>query len=320
MPLFFLQIHKIMANKFFSKFKPEKITKESAKTLAKDYVFILVGCFIMAIGYVFFIDPLKLVPGGVYGIAIVLHHTVGFPIGLAGLCLDLPLLLIGTLWLGPKFGLKTVAGVFGLSGSISLLEFLHDGTPLVSDPSATFILTLFGAVIIGIGLGLIFKSRATSGGTDIIAMILGKYLKHIPIGKLIIAVDSTVVLLSLCIPDFEWTIPLYSWLVIYVEGVVIDMVISGGRSSKAVFIISQNPEPIKQFILNDLQRGGTYLKGMGMYYNEEKNIIYTNVSRKQLPTLIHHVHEVDPKAFLSILEASEVLGEGFSSLQEKASE
>ena len=309
-----------MSNKFFAKFKPQKVTKEDVKSLMRDYAFILAGTFVMAIGYVVFIDPLKLVPGGVYGIAIVLHHTLNFPIGLSGLCLDLPLLLIGTLWLGPKFGAKTIAGVFGLSGFISLFEFLYNGQPLVTDPSATVILTLFGAVIIGIGLGLIFKSRATSGGTDIIAMILGKYLKHIPIGKLIIAVDSTVVLLSLCIPDFDWTIPLYSWLVIYIEGVVVDMVVAGGHSSKAVLIISNQPEQIKDYILNELQRGGTYLRGMGMYHNEEKNIIYTNVSRKQLPMLIHEVHNIDPKAFLSILEASEVLGEGFGSLHDKATE
>lgn len=309
-----------MSNNFWKKFKPEKITKESAKSLARDYAFILAGSFVMAIGYVIFVDPLKLVPGGVYGIAIVLHHTFNFPLGLSGLCLDLPLLLIGTLWLGPKFGAKTIAGVFGLSGFISLLEAFYDGQPLVADPSATFLLTLVGAVIIGLGLGLIFKSRATSGGTDIISMIIGKYLKHIPIGRIIIIVDSTVTLLSLCIPDFDWTIPLYSWLVIYVEGIVIDMVIAGGRSGKAVLIISKTPEPIKDYILNDLQRGGTYLRGVGMYHNEEKNIIYTNVTRKQLPQLIHQVHEIDPKAFLSIVEASEVLGEGFTSLREKASE
>lgn len=304
-----------------SKFKPAKVTKEDAKSLARDYALILLGTFVMSIGYVFFIDPLRLAPGGVYGIAIVLHHVFNFPIGLSGLCLDLPLLLIGTLWLGPKFGSKTVVGVFGLSGFISLMEFLHkSGAPLVADSSATFILTLFGAVLIGLGLGIIFKSRSTSGGTDIIAMILSKYFKHIPVGKLIIIVDSTVVLLTLVIPNFDWTIPLYSWLVIYVEGVVVDMVIAGGRSGKAVMIVSKNPDPIKDFILNDLQRGGTYLKGVGMYHNEEKNIIYTNVTRKQLPVLIHQVHEIDPKAFLSIVEASEVLGEGFTSLREKAAE
>ena len=294
----------------------KKIGKEKIKALIKDYLLILLGTAVMAVGYVVFISPLKLAPGGVYGIAIILHHLFDFPIGLSGLCLDLPLLLIGTLWLGPKFGAKTVASVLALPAFISILEFWYGYDPLVKDPSATIILVLFGAIIIGLGLGMIFKTRATSGGTDIIAMIIGKYVKHISVGKLVIIVDSTVVLLSL-IAFNDWTIPLYSWLVIYIEGVVIDKVIAGGQSGKAVTIVSEEPEAIKEFILNNLQRGGTYIKGEGMYSGTERKIIYVNVSRKQLPQLIHFVHETDPKSFISIQEASEVLGEGFYSLKDK---
>ncbi len=295
----------------------KKLTKAQIKALVKDYILILLGTFIMSVGYVVFVSPLKLAPGGVYGIAIILHHIFNFPIGLSGLCLDLPLLLIGTLWLGPKFGAKTVVGVFGLSGFISLVELFYGYEPLISDPSATFILALFGAVLIGLGLGLIFKTRATSGGTDIIAMIIGKYVKHIPIGTLLVIVDSIVVLGALAAFG-DWTIPLYSWLVIYVTGIVVDRVIAGGRSGKAVMIISDKTEEIKDRILNDLERGGTFIKGEGMYNHTEKKIIYTTVSRKELPKLIYYVHEIDPNAFLSVLEASEVLGNGFASLKEKA--
>lgn len=292
----------------------------------KDYALILLGTLIMAVGYVVFISPLKLAPGGVYGIAIILHHLFDFPIGLSGLSLDIPLLAIGTLWLGPKFGAKTVAGVLGLSGFITLVEALYGYQPLICmpgtdipDPSANFIIALCGAVFIGIGLGLIFKTRATSGGTDIIAMIIGKYIKHIPIGTLLIAVDSIVVLLSLIAFD-DWTIPLYSWLVIYITGQVVDKVIAGFSSGKAVLIISDNADEIKERILKDLNRGGTFLKGEGMYNHSEKKIIYTTIPRKQLPQLIFFVHEIDPNAFMSVLEASEILGEGFTSLREKAIE
>lgn len=292
----------------------------------KDYALILLGTLIMAVGYVVFISPLKLAPGGVYGIAIILHHLFDFPIGLSGLSLDIPLLAIGTLWLGPKFGAKTIAGVLGLSGFITLVEALYGYQPLICmpgtdipDPSANFIIALCGAVFIGIGLGLIFKTRATSGGTDIIAMIIGKYIKHIPIGTLLIAVDSIVVLLSLIAFD-DWTIPLYSWLVIYITGQVVDKVIAGFSSGKAVLIISDNADEIKERILKDLNRGGTFLKGEGMYNHTEKKIIYTTIPRKQLPQLIFFVHEIDPNAFMSVLEASEILGEGFTSLREKAIE
>ena len=292
------------------------MNKEKITSLTKDYILIILGTFIMSIGYVIFISPLKLAPGGVYGIAIILHHLFNFPIGLSGLCLDIPLLLIGTWWLGPKFGAKTVVGVFGLSGCISLLEYLYGYEPLISDASAIFILTLFGSLFIGIGLGIIFKTRATSGGTDIVAMIIGKYVKHIPLGTLLAIVDSIVVIGSLFAFE-DWTIPLYSWVVIYVTGMVVDKVIAGGLSGKAVLIISDYSEEIKKRILHDLKRGGTYIKGEGMYNHTEKKIIFTTVSRKQLPILTYFVHEIDPNAFISVLEASEILGKGFTSLEDK---
>lgn len=297
------------------------------KELFKTYGLIVLGTFVMAIGYVVFISPLKLAPGGVYGIAIILHHLFNFPIGLSGICLDLPLLLIGTLWLGPKFGAKTLVGVISLPTFISILEKMYGyaplialpGDPMTPDPSANFIIALCGGVIIGVGLGLIFKTRATSGGSDIIAMILAKYLKHIPLGTLLICVDSTIVLAALAAFK-DWTIPLYSWLVIYVTGVVMDKVIAGFHSSKAVLIISDKYEAVRQRIFDELDRGGTYIYGEGMYNNVEKKLIFTSISRKQLPVLIHFVHDVDPHAFVSIVDASETLGDGFVSLKEKALE
>ena len=279
----------------------------------------------MSIGYVVFVSPLKLAPGGVYGIAIILHHLFNFPIGLSGICLDIPLLIIGTLWLGPKFGAKTIVGVITLPAFISLWEKIYGyaplialpGDPMTPDPAANFIVALCGGVIIGVGLGLIFKTRATSGGSDIIAMIIGKYLKHIPLGTLLIIVDSTIVLAALAAFK-DWTIPLYSWLIIYVTGIVMDKVIAGFHSNKVVLIVSDHYEEIRQHIFDELDRGGTYIHGEGMYNNDEKKIIFTSISRKQLPILVHFVHAIDPKAFVSILDASETLGDGFTSLREKA--
>lgn len=297
------------------------------KEFIQTYALIVVGTFIMSIGYVIFVSPLKLAPGGVYGIAIILHHLFNFPIGLSGICLDIPLLIIGTLWLGPKFGAKTVVGVITLPTFISMWEKIYGyaplislpGQPMVPDPAANFIMALCGGVIIGVGLGLIFKTRATSGGTDIIAMIIGKYLKHIPLGTLLIIVDSIVVLGALAAFK-DWTIPLYSWLIIYITGIVMDKVIAGFHSNKAVLIISDHYDEIRQHIFDELDRGGTFLNGEGMYNQDEKKIIFTSISRKQLPILIHFVHKIDPKAFLSILDVSETLGDGFSSLKEKALE
>ncbi len=291
-----------------------------------EYSLILIGTFIMAVGFIVFISPLKLAPGGVYGIAIILHHLFNFPIGLSGICLDLPLLLIGTLWLGGKFGFKTLVGIVSLSGFNTLMEFLYGYDPLITlpgtniaDPSATFILGLCGAVLLGIGLGFIFKSRATSGGTDIIAMIIGKYLKHIPIGTILICVDSVIVLGALA-AFRDWTIPLYSWMIIYVTGIVIDKIIAGFTICKSVLIISDKHDEISDKLLNELHRGGTYLKGEGMYNHTDKKIIFTSITPKQLPILMDMVYDVDPEAFISVIDAAETIGRGFTPLQEKVAQ
>jgi len=295
------------------------------KNLIREYVTIVIGTFIMAVGIVVFITPLKLAPGGVYGIAIILHHLFGTPIGLVGISLDIPLLLLGVLILGKKFGAKTVVGIFSLAGFISLMEFIYGyaplislpGNPAIADPAANFIISLFGGVIVGVGLGLVFRTRATSGGTDIIAMIIGKHSKHIPLGTILMIVDSVIVLLALVVFE-DWTIPLYSWFVIYVTGFTIDKMISGFDRRKALFIISDYHSEIKNVIIHDMERGGTYFKGAGMYHESEKKIIFTTITKKELPGLLYRIHEVDANAFISILDATDVLGEGFNSLRDKA--
>jgi uncharacterized membrane-anchored protein YitT (DUF2179 family) len=136
-------------------------------------------------------------------------------------------------------------------------------------------------------------------------------------GTMIIIVDSVIVLAALAVFK-DWSIPLYSWFVIYVVGFTVDKVISGISRRKAVIVVSDHYDKIKDFIIKDLERGGTFLQGEGMYNQAEKKIIFTTMSSKELPSLLHHIHEADPKAFISILDASEVFGEGFNSLREKA--
>jgi uncharacterized membrane-anchored protein YitT (DUF2179 family) len=279
-----------------------------------EYSMIIVGSFIMAAGFVIFISPFKLAPGGVYGIAITLHHLTGFlPIGLFALCLDIPLFLLGTWILGRKFGAKTLVGIFSLAGFTTLLESLYGYEPLVTEDY--FLASVFGGVLLGIGVGLIFKSRATSGGTDIVAMIINKY-HRIPVGKLLIYVDTVVVFVGLAAFQ-DWRIPLYSWVTIFITGKIIDMMIEGVGSEKAVYIISEHYEQIRDKIINEMGRGGTYLNGNGMYNGSEKKIIYTIVDRKELILLQRYVHEIDPNAFMTVVEATETLGEGFRSLKEK---
>ncbi|HPJ79358.1 MAG TPA: YitT family protein [Prolixibacteraceae bacterium] len=288
-----------------------------------DYTLILIGSFILAGGFVYFITPHKIVPGGVYGIAIVVHYLTqgvfsfwpeGVPIGLFGLVLNIPLTWAGIRILGPKFGVKTITGFVLTSIFIDGITMLRaDGdAALVSD---VLLSCVFGGVLIGFGLGLIFKSRATSGGSDIIAMILAKYTR-LPLGRLMIYVDSAIVLIAL-VSFGDWAIPLYSWIVIYITGRAIDMTIEGADYNKALFIISDKHEAIRDKIIHDLERGGTYLRGRGMYTNEEKEMIFAIVSRRELAILEEFISDIDPGAFITIMDTKEILGEGFRSLEAK---
>ena len=282
----------------------------------------IVGAFTLAAGFVFFITPYKIVPGGVYGISIVIHYVTqgyfkfapeGLPIGTVGFVLNIPLTIIGIKVLGPRFGMKTVIGFFLTSFFIDLQTYLWGYEPLV--PDDPLISSLFGALLFGVGMGLIFKSQASSGGTDIVAMIVNKYTR-LPIGQAIIFVDSFVVLLGLAVFR-DWKIPLYSWLVIFITGRIIDAVMQGINYEKAVYIISEEYESIRKKILVDLGRGGTLIVGKGMYEGHERKMIYTVITRRELMILRDYVKEVDPKAFMVVINANEVLGEGFKPLVEE---
>jgi uncharacterized membrane-anchored protein YitT (DUF2179 family) len=292
------------------------LTKEkflSAKWF-RAVLLILIGTFIMSVGFVFFISPYRFAPGGVYGIAIVLHHLFNLPTGMVALIIDIPLTIVGIKILGPRFGWKTVLGFVSLAIFVDLLTYFQGDAPLVED--AALLSAIFGGVLIGIGLGLVFKSRATSGGSDIIAMIIGKYTR-LPLGQLMIYVDSVIVLISL-IAFKDWTIPLYSWIVIYITGKVVDLIIEGMNFEKSLFIISEKHELIRLKIIDDLKRGGTYIPGRGMFDNDEKSIIFTTVNRRELGIIKDYIKEVDPNAFISVMNTQEILGKGFKSILDSA--
>lgn len=280
------------------------------------YSLIAVGAFIMAAGFVLFITPYKIVPGGVYGISIVLHHLFGTPVGLIALCFDIPLTLLGVKILGPRFGIKTVVGFILTAGFVDLLTYLWGEQPLVENDA--LLSSIFGGVFIGLGLGMIFKAKATSGGSDIVAMIISKYTK-LPLGQLMIAVDSAIVLVGV-VAFQDWKIPLYSLIVIFITGRVVDVVLQGISYDKTLFIVSEKPKELRDKIINDLNRGGTFIQGKGMFSGNERTIVYTVVSRRELAMLQDFIHRTDPDAFMTVINANEILGKGFKSLRDKVSE
>ncbi|MCB9000281.1 MAG: YitT family protein [Bacteroidales bacterium] len=300
------------------------ITKEKlfSPQWFKNYLLIILGSFIMAAGFVYFITPYKIVPGGVFGISIVIHYLTqgmfswapeGLPVGAVGLIMNIPLTIIGIKVLGPKFGVKTVMGFILLSVFIDLQTYFWGDRPLVeNDPLLS---TIFGGVLVGFGLGLVFKSKATSGGSDIIAMIIAKYTRQ-SLGQLLIYVDSVIVLVGL-VAFGDWRIPLYSWITIFISGKVIDATMQGVSYNKALFIISDKYEEIRLKILKDLSRGATAIPVKGMYEGKERNMIFVNLNRREMAILQQFIWEVDKDAFLTVFDAYDVFGEGFKPLQEE---
>lgn len=275
------------------------------------YSMIVIGAFILASGFVLFITPHKIVPGGVYGISIVLHYLIGTPVGAMALAFDIPLTLLGLKILGPRFGAKTVVGFVMTAVFNDVITYFYGYEPLIKDD--VLLSSIVGAVVIGIGLGLIFKAKATSGGTDIIAMIINKYT-HIPVGKLLIMVDSVIVLFGLVAFE-DWKIPFYSLIVIYIAGKVLDTILEGVNYDKVLFIVSDKIDEIRIKIINDLKRSGTIIDAKGMYRKADRTMIFTVVNRREMTILQDFISSVDPNAFVTVLNAHEILGEGFRSLR-----
>jgi len=283
-----------------------------SKKWFRSYTYIIIGTFIMSVGYVFFITPHKITPGGVYGISIVLHHLFGTPLGLTALLFNIPITLIGIKILGPRFGIKTVVGFVLSAIFLDTLQHFSQGQPLIeSDPLLS---AIFGGALIGLGVGLFFKSKATAGGSDVISMIIAKYTK-VPLGQLMIMVDSVIVLIGL-IAFRDWKIPLYSWLVIFVMGKVIDTVLDGISYEKAVYIISNKHEEVGIIISENLNRGSTLIHGTGNYTKKDTPIIFVVLNRREVEILLGYVKSIDPDAFITVVDANKILGRGFGSLKD----
>jgi len=283
-------------------------SRSHSKQQILTYLFLVLGAFILALGYTYFMAPYKIVPGGIYGISIVLHHKFGFSIGLAALCFNLPLAIIGLRVLGSQFGFKTFLCFFLVAGFTDGLQYVF-GTDPFNLHDEVLLASVFGGVVMGIGVGLILKAHASSGGTDVLSAILNKYT-HLPTGQLQMIIDSCIVIVGL-IAFKDWKVPFYSWITIFLMGKMIDMVLQGFSQEKTLFIVSEKSEEIRNFIIGELKRGGSLLPIKGMYNYAEKDMIMTVVNRREMIVLQQAVFRIDPDAFVTILEAKEIFGRGF---------
>ncbi|MBN2857926.1 MAG: YitT family protein [Candidatus Delongbacteria bacterium] len=277
-----------------------------------DILMLVSGSLIMAAGYAFFIVPYKIIPGGVFGIAIVLHHTLGLPTGTMGLLMNIPLIIWGIKELGPKFGWRTLLGMTLTSLFIDALSIWWGDIPLMDGD--ILVSSLYGGVLIGAGLAFIFKAKGTTGGSDIVAQIAYKRSK-IPMGQLLMLIDTIVVLLGVIVFK-DVKLALYSIITIYATGRVIDALTVGMNFRKGAFIVSKKYEEVAAYILKNLRRGATYFHGKGIYKNDEKEIIFAALSRRELVALQEKLRIIDPEAFMTIIDIRDVRGEGFKPLED----
>ncbi|WP_130807717.1 YitT family protein [Senegalia massiliensis] len=274
-----------------------------------DYVAITFGTIIMALSLNMFLGPNTIAPGGVSGIAIVIQKiTNGFvKIEITNLLINIPLFIGGVLVLGKSFGAKTLYATIGLSFFVKVF-------PNSVATNNLLLASIFGGLLIGIGIGIIFRFGGTTGGTDLGAAIINKYFPGLSIPKIMMSIDLMVVVFAGLV-DKKLDTALYSIISLYILVKVIDQILEGLSYSKAFLIISNNPEKLGSAILKEIDRGATILKGKGMYTGNDRNVLLCVVNRAEITKLKNLINKLDKNAFVMVTEIHEVLGEGFTEIK-----
>ena len=283
------------------------------KRIIIDYFYILLGSAITALSIVLFTNPAKIAPGGVSGIGTILYHTLGIDVGLSIFVLSVPLFLIGIKLFGKTYGLKSLVGTVALSLFTTLFGYIfgYDGILDYSRDISVWLSCLFGGVLMGAGIGIVMKSGSNTGGTDIVALIMARYL-HISVGNSLFIVDAVIILASAFIFGIESA--LYAIVVVYIVSVVINKIVlsMGTGYAKTVFIISDKLDEIGAYITETMDRSGTIISAKGLYTKQDKPMLMTVIPNQHISRLTREVHEKDKAAFLIILDTHQVLGEGFT--------
>ena len=273
----------------------------------KDYLVITVACFFYAMAISQFLDPNNIAPGGVSGLSMIINRITGIETGTLIMILNIPILLLG-LW---KFGLRfLVSTIYATVVGSLLTNYLADFPPVTED---SLLAAIIGSALASMAIGFIFKSGATTGGTDIIVKVLRISFPHLKTGRLFMISDMAVVVLSAFI--FENTdSALYAAIGVIVMGMVFDIVLYGADGAKLIYIISKEWKAVSTRLLMELEVGVTYLEAEGAYSNEKKRVIMCVVRKQISPQVEEIVKEEDPDAFMIISSAAEIYGEGYKSI------
>ena len=283
----------------------EKLRKAARKEQLLAWFQIVIGCVIGAAAYPTFLDPGKIAPGGLTGVAMILKHLWGWDIGITSLILNIPLFVVGYKAMGRVFAFRSLVATILFSLMIDLL-------PLKAITVEPILGTLYGGILLGIGLGFILRGGATTGGTDMAARMVHKYLPFLSVGMFLFLIDCIVVVAAwIFIGSSE---ALYALICIFITGKAVDMVMLGLSSNKACFVITSEWETVSRRLMTEMDRGVTQLSARGAYSGIERPVVLCVLPPQEVSRLKEIVRQEDEKAFMFITEAHEALGEGFSSL------
>ncbi|MDR7856564.1 YitT family protein [Tissierella sp.] len=269
-----------------------------------DYVLIGIGVSLLAVALQYFLAPNTIAPGGVTGFAVVIEKMTKIPIYITNLAINIPLFIFGYKILGKSTAIKTLYATLLLS---LILGFLPPNI-LTRD---LLLSSLFGGVLVGVGLGIVFKFGGTTGGTDLAGSILNKRFPSLSTATFMTIIDLFVVVFAGLV-ERKIEISLYSIIAMYTSMKVIDMILEGVGYLKGFFIVTNHPVEVSERLMIELDRGVTLLKGKGMYSKEDKEVLLCVVPRSQFARVKEIVKEIDPKAFVMVSEMYEALGEGFT--------
>ncbi|MFS8999680.1 YitT family protein [Streptococcus infantis] len=280
----------------------------------KSILTIIFGAAIYAFGLTYFVVPHHLFEGGATGITLITYYLFNIPISLMNLLINIPLFILAWKIFGSKTLYTSLLGTISLSIWLAIFEKIPLHFNLEGD---LVIVALVAGVLLGLGLGIIFNAGGTTGGTDIVARILNKYT-NISVGKLLFALDFLILMLILIIFQ-DLRLVTYTLLFDFIVSRVIDLIGEGGYAGKGFMIITQKPMEVADKINEELSRGVTFISGQGYYSQKDLKIIYCIVARNEMIKMKELIHTIDPKAFITITEAHEILGEGFTFVKEETS-
>lgn len=284
------------------------MTTSRPRALARAYILLVLGSLLLSVAFAWFLVPQRIAAGGVSGLAIILHYLWGWPTGALVAAVNLPLLVAGYVFLGgARFTARTVVSLAVFSSTVDWLGTVLK--PITHDP---FLATLYGGVLSGVGIGLVFAQQASTGGTTILARLLQR-AAGISAGYSQLAVDAVVVGLAALV--FGPQIALYALIGLYVSTKAIDWVIEGFSREKVAFIVSTRAQAISDRVIAEMDRGATLLSGRGGYTGDPRTVVMCVLSQGQEAQLKGIVHDEDPAAFMTIGAATTVLGEGFTPLK-----